>query len=317
MANPIRNLVEKHLGAEFLPGLGRYCAGLKQRMSGLAEDFWKDGRSNPLHDMADIVGHKKPAPAPGTSFQRVMQAAKENALWHAETFDIAEIMWGQGYVLPGGATVAEWMEMPLGLTKDMDVSAGLGGAMRLLAEKYKVNVTGMESDPVLVLRGKAQGIIGYDLTALKTAKTHDCIMMREVFSRVRDRNEFIRQIVMATKKVAQVSFTDFVVEPENRDKPAILAWLAAEKMPKPLGVVEMAEVWAKDGFNLRVHEDQSEFYRKEVLSGLKRFAIHLSKGSRPDAATKKVILQQIQVWVQRMAAMEQGLKFYRFYGNKL
>ncbi len=84
----------------------------------------------------------------------------------------------------------------------------------------------------------------------------------------------------------------------------------------PFGLIEMAEAWAKAGFKLRVNDDQTEYYRKEVLAGLMRFALFLKTGPRPDAETKKAILRRLETWMHRLAAMEEGMKFYRFYGTK-
>jgi hypothetical protein len=82
----------------------------------------------------------------------------------------------------------------------------------------------------------------------------------------------------------------------------------------PAGLVEMAELWAKAGVNLRVHDDQTEYYRKEVMSGLSQFAKFMASGVKPDAATKKAIDKRITTWAHRVAAIDAGMKFYRFYG---
>jgi hypothetical protein len=96
--------------------------------------------------------------------------------------------------------------------------------------------------------------------------------------------------------------------------PAILAWRAFEKDAAPLSLVEMAELWAKAGIPLRVHDDQTKIYKKEVKEGMIRFARFMASGVKPDPATCKSIEKRITTWARRMAAMEQGLQFYRFYG---
>jgi hypothetical protein len=78
----------------------------------------------------------------------------------------------------------------------------------------------------------------------------------------------------------------------------------------------MAELWAKAGYMLRVHDDQTAYYRKEVMAGMKRFAQFLATGVRPDAETRVAIGKRMQVWAHRMEAMDNGMKFYRFYGTK-
>jgi cyclopropane fatty-acyl-phospholipid synthase-like methyltransferase len=242
--------------------------------------------------------------------------------------EVSEKMWGEGYVTPGDVEVTDRLIRPLGINKDMsllDLSAGLGGRLRKTTDDYGVYINGLEPDPEIAKRGmemsKAAGrgkrvtITAYDPLKLTVDRLYDCIIARETIYRVTEKEKFIKSIVASCKPKAQVSFTDYIVDPEVRDKPAIIAWRAFEKGSDPLGLVQMAEMWAKAGFNLRVHDDMSDFYKKEVMVGLARFAKFMASGGpKPDAETKKSIDKRITTWAHRMAAMEQGMKFYRFYG---
>jgi hypothetical protein len=68
---------------------------------------------------------------------------------------------------------------------------------------------------------------------------------------------------------------------------------------------------------ISVHDDQTDLYRKELIAGLKRLAVFLASGVKPDADTKKQIKQVMELWAHRAMALEQGMKFYCFYGAKL
>lgn len=252
-----------------------------------------------------------------------------NGLWHAQPGEVSEKMWGSGYVSPADEYLTDLMIRPMGLTKDMsmlDLSAGLGGRMRKTTKEFGLYINGREPDPELALRGmaistaegrgKRDEITAYDPMNLIEHRQYDCVIARETIYRVADKEKFIRAIIACCKSKAQISFTDYIVNPEARGQPAILAWQAFEKGASPVGLVEMAELWAKAGISLRVHDDQTEYYKKEVKQGLKRFAEFMASGVKPDAPTKKAIEKRITTWAHRTAAMEQGMRIYRFYGLK-
>jgi hypothetical protein len=199
--------------------------------------------------------------------------------------------------------------------------------MRRTTEEFNVYVTGLEPDPQIAARGmamsiragksKRDAISAYEPESFSVEHHYDCIMARETFYRVADRKKFFADLAACAKAGAQISFTDYIVNPEDREKPAIKAWMAREQGANPASLVEMAEEWAKAGFDLRVHDDQTDFYTKEVAAGLKRLAIFLVHGHKPDAETKAALRRRLDIWMHRLGAFKQGMKFYRFYGAKL
>ena len=67
---------------------------------------------------------------------------------------------------------------------------------------------------------------------------------------------------------------------------------------------------------MRVNEDMTPMYRHEILTNLAKFAAFLAH-NHPDEETKPVVIQEIEIWGRRVAAMEHGLKFCRFYAMKV
>jgi cyclopropane fatty-acyl-phospholipid synthase-like methyltransferase len=238
-------------------------------------------------------------------------------------------MWGKGYVQPADAALSDMLITPLGLNKDLsilDLSAGLGERLRKTAEKYGVYITGLEPDAQIAARGMEMSIIegkgkraaiaAYDPASFSLTKSYDCIIARETFYRVANRRKFFVELSACAKPKAQLSFTDYIVNPEDREKSAIKKWIAFEPGANPASLVEIAEDWAKAGFNLRVHDDQTALYVKEVAEGVKRLAVFLAKGAKPDAETRAALRRRVETWALRLVALDQGMKFYRFYGLK-
>jgi 2-polyprenyl-3-methyl-5-hydroxy-6-metoxy-1,4-benzoquinol methylase len=317
MSNPLLALIEKHVGADLLPRAKRLAVGL-------AQDFWKDGAENPFKSKFPAISLTRPI--------RTMRQTSVDAtpLWHAAPGEISEKMWGAHFTAVGDVWITDALVAPLNLTKNMsvlDLSAGLGGRLRQIAATFGAEVTGLESDAALAKRGvelsmrESKGtpvaIASYDPENFSVSKKYDCILARELFYHVADKSKFFAAIAAATNGKAHLSFTDYIINPENADSNAVKKWLSYERGAVPLGLVGMAEAWAKAGFMISVHDDQTDLYLKEIMAGLRRLAVFLASGVKPDTETKKEIQQTMELWAHRAAALEQGMKFYCFYGNKL
>lgn len=313
--------------AAIMPRVRWYAAGL-------AHDFWKDGPetlfgSKPAAKPAKApVRPRSPRDAASAAASPSVPAAPVKPEWRAAPGAIAEKMWGDGCVMPCDAALFDALVKPLGLAKDktaLDLSAGLGARLHKIIETVGCPVIGLERDPEIAARGmemsikkgldKQASIALYDADDFSVARNYDGLIAREAFYNVKDKGVFFAALAKYANAKAQISFTDYILNPEDRQKPAVTAWQAHEKNAAPLSLVEMAEAWAKNGFTLTMHEDQTGLYRQDVLLGLKRLAAFLS-GVRPDAETKKALALCMQDWVHRLAAMEQGLKFYQFRGIK-
>jgi cyclopropane fatty-acyl-phospholipid synthase-like methyltransferase len=305
-------------------------ARVRRVIVGIAQDFWKDGGKEekirpPEYDVNQQFKDNLDRAVRATALHLPSQA--NDGIWRALPGEISEKLWGRGYVTPGDKELTDRLVHPLGVNKDMsllDLSAGLGGRLRKTTQDFGIYISGFEPDAEIAARGmelsvqaglgKKAIIVPYDPMKLVLTRAYDCVIARETIYRVPDKEVFVRAIVAGCKPKAQVSFTDYIVNGEDREKPAIKAWQEFEVGSNPPSLVEMAELWAKAGMNIRVHEDLTDYYKKEVMQGLARFAKFMNSGVRPDAATKKAINKRITTWAHRMAAMEQGMKFYRFYG---
>ena len=303
----------------------RALAILKQELIGVAEDFWKDGnwQKTPYYEPPTVASKAPEAFVLPKEAPRVIKGR----LWHAAPGEVSEKMWGDGRVTPGDEYITDLLVNPLSLSGDMsmlDLSAGLGFRMRKTAHDFGVYINGREPDPEIAARGmtlsvyagmgKHAAITAYDPMSLTEAYKYDCVVARETLYRVANKKKFVEAIMACCKPQVQISFTDYIVNPEFKDQPAILAWQAFETGAVPISLVEMAELWAKNGVTLRVHDDQTDYYKKEIKKGLIRFARFMATGVKPDADTKRAIEKRITTWAHRMAAIEQGMRFYRFYG---
>ena len=323
MPNPFHSLVDKHFGQHFI-------VLLKQQVAGLWEDFWADGSENLMDSVrAAATNFRKPAaaeppkPARSTpSLSTILQKQQSEMFWHAEAGELSEKMWGDGFTTPGDATINNLLVTPLELVKNMsvlDLSAGLGSRARAIINDTSALVTALEPDAALAARGQrvSGGLVAaYDPANLKLDATFDAFIARELFYRVQDRPVFLAVLAQHSRPTAQIAFTDYIVDPEFRDHAAILDWRQFESSAKPVGLVEISEIFAKAGFALNLHEDLTGFYKSEITIGIKNLLKFLASGVRPDKETAYAVLRRVETWKYRLAALDAGMKFYRFYGKK-
>ena len=104
-------------------------------------------------------------------------------------------MWGDGFVTPGDPAITDDLVRPRKLDANtmsvLDLSAGLGGRMRVISDKYGVFVTGLEPDAEVAARGMEMAIhagkkqqspiAAYDPDSLSLARKYDLVIARETF----------------------------------------------------------------------------------------------------------------------------------------
>ena len=317
---------------------------------GIARDFWKDAPmpwprwakqyidryKAAQTQKAAIDAAKKTVAATAAAAKKAPPAQhhdvkpiSEPRPWTADRIQIMEAMWGDGLHLPGGTAYLTALSSPIGLNHELsvlDLSAGLGGMARQIVDQYKCYVTGMEQDSILAARGmimsiaagksKTASIVGYDAATYSAARKYDAIFAREVFYRVIGKEKFFKAIDSSLKTGGgHLVFTDYILDPEAREKPAVVQWLTRERGAAPLSMIEMIKTWKGMGYDLRIAEDQTHFYKNSILIGLKNIAEHMLMNI-PDRSTKAFVVAEVDLWAKRLAAFHEGLRYCRFHGIK-
>ena len=328
MTNPIVSLIDKFKEEQVIPRL-------RTTVIGLAQDFWKDGSENPLHNLKILESLYNRRATSHSFIQDVASTPSAKGLkpakpaWHALPGEISEKMWGPGCVTPGDDVISDMLILPLSINKDMsvlDLSAGLGSRLRRTVDKFGVYITGLEPDPEIAVRGmelsvkagkgKRAVIAAYDPNNFKHSKLYNCIIARETFYRVKNKDKFFKAIADCSQPKAHLSFTDYIVDPQNREKPGVKSWMAFEKDAQPFSADEMKKSWAKVGYDVRVRDDQTNLYRMEVFQGLKRLVDFMNSGVVLDEATQKAVSRRLLTWQNRLDALNAGMRFYRFFAIK-
>ena len=245
-------------------------------------------------------------------------------LWSATRIDVAEKLWGKGFIGPGAEDYVPDLVKPLGLDKTMsvlDLSAGLGGITRMMARHFGAWVTGLELSPALAARGadysrksdvaKHAPISHYDPNFLALDRKFDAVFAKEIFFCM-DMEKILTQIRGHLKPHGQLLFTDYLISDDIKVE-GLGGWAEAEKLaPCPWGPGETAACLKSLGFDLRIALDMTDVQRKLIMSKLAEFHSFLSERDL-DHDTKMAVTEEVALWARRAEALKHGLKLYRVH----
>ncbi|HSK39158.1 MAG TPA: methyltransferase domain-containing protein [Arenibaculum sp.] len=250
-------------------------------------------------------------------------------LWTATRIDVAEKIWGSGFATPGGDDFIPYLVKPLGLNPAMsvlDMSAGLGGAARKMASTYKCWVTGLEASPVLAAAAmerstkaglaKQASVSHYDPENFHHPKRFDCILAKEFFTFVANREGLTDAMEVCLKPRGQLLFTDYVYEGTGIPGRALRAWLDNEPVePRLLPLPDVVASLQQRNLDIRITEDITDTHRSLIIQAIQMLTGFLEKHSMT-AETKLAVIDEVELWARRVAAMEEGLRCYRFFALK-
>ena len=162
-------------------------------------------------------------------------------------------LWGEGFVVPGGAEQVLALVEPLRLGPGMsvlDVSAGIGGAARMLAETFRIEASGLERDPELAEIGMALSaarrlarrapVTLYDPESFDLpAARYDCVIAREATYALREKERFLRVLMQGLRPEGVLVATEFVLDPLAGDR-GVLERLGAARRPQAAPLVARA-----------------------------------------------------------------------------
>jgi cyclopropane fatty-acyl-phospholipid synthase-like methyltransferase len=274
-------------------------------------------------------GDAVPVVAPGAeraAAGKAQQEAPETATLTRLT--IAQWLWGDGFVMPGDAEFLLELVKPFGLTPAMsmlDLSAGLGGPARAIAQAFGTYVTGLERSAERAALGtklstaanlaKRAAIGHYNPETIELrANGFDCILGRGATYNVVEKERLLRVLYNGLKQRGQLLLNEFVVDRSAGERSELTAWAARESFPPQLWTLEQyVDCLTSLGFDIRIVEDFSQLYRSMIVASWSRMLkeVDLRGMSRKNLM---MIVDEAELWMRRIAALESGgLRVYKIY----
>lgn len=248
--------------------------------------------------------------------------------WSAERIEVAQLLYGPGWIAPGGEALHRELVTPLTLNAAHSVvvhGAALAGAARMIACDTEAWVDAVEDRPLLAAEaarqvkaaglGKKVVVIPQPLAAaeIKPRSRHAAISF-DALHRVADKAAELARLRAALKPGGQLLLTDFVRGAEA-DAAALERWSRADPAPVHFATAdELSALLQRQGFDVRVCEDRSEIYCRAALSGLQEFLRSVEAQPVPDRL-RPWLIGEVEALTVRLQALEAGAVGHcRIYG---
>jgi cyclopropane fatty-acyl-phospholipid synthase-like methyltransferase len=239
---------------------------------------------------------------------------------------VAQWLWGDGFIMPGSADFVLDTVESVGLNPAMsllDISAGLGGAARVIAQTYGTYVTGLERSAERAKRGMEMSVVANlakraaisqfnPETVELRPNSFDCVLARAATYNVVEKERLLRVVRQGLKQRGQLLLNEFVLDPSLADRPALAAWIAHESHPPQLWTIEQySDCLISLGFDIRVVEDISKIYQSMIVAGWIRM-LEMVNLKQMANNHKLTIFDEAELWTLRLAALQSGaLRVYR------
>jgi ubiquinone/menaquinone biosynthesis C-methylase UbiE len=244
--------------------------------------------------------------------------------------ELIQQLWGKGISSPGSIEYMIDLANPFFLNPEktaLDLSAGLGGHDRALAEHYKTYIHGLERNKELVEAGQKLSraskfgshctLTHYNPEKFVFDKKVDAVICRELFYTIANKSDFISKIADLVKSRGHLLITDFTCDdPGYATSPVLQNWVKVHPYQvELLSISETAQLMENHGFDVRISEDKTNQYRDEILSGLVRL-IKFLKGKKITPQLRKLVIKEIDYWENVMDALNDKVRNTRFYAIK-
>lgn len=273
-----------------------------------------------------------PAPAAEAAAPPAVPALR----WTRARIAIADELWGEGCVSPGGEEEVLRLAVPLGLSAASSVlllGAAGGGAARAVAGGLGAWVSGHEADPELAAlaawrlprSGKVVArratVVPWDPAApvfRRRGFNHALALeaLRGGPGRPVPVAELLLALAGALQPHGQLVLVDLVAaQPLDPRDPVLSAWATAEgRTPDLPTEAAMSAALQELGFDLRVVEDLSARQIRLAVQGWRRLVRTLA-ASRPERPRAAAVVAEAEVWLRRLRLMHSGqVRLVRWHG---
>ena len=297
---------------------------------------WWDGTALPTSDASGGAAQEDgsdPASdaAPESGSDSDEGSASRQVSWTPVRAAISELIWGAGYIRPGGeARLFELIE-PVEFSAGQRVlllNAGLGGQVRALVERFRIQVDGREAVEVLAT-GAMERLRTAGVTNMAKVWTYDPDegefgdqIYDHVFApaacfATADKARLLRAIHKSLRPSGDVLITDFLATESAAASAAVETWAGVEPQAGHLSTyADYMKALLDAGFHIKSSEDVTAAYCDGVLKSWAEVNAMTGIKDLPQQAGV-VLFDEGCRWVIRASALQGGaVALYRIHAVK-
>ena len=250
-------------------------------------------------------------------------------VWPAGRLEIADALWGNGYLIPGGELELLRLAKPLGLSAAASLlllGAGSGGAACSLVTALGVWVNGFEADAGLVdaanryvelaNMGKRARIDLWNPANPTFARHyyHHALALEPLMG---NRPEgVLAAISAALKPGGQLMMTELVADaPLNPADPLVAQWARLRRRePKSLPTeIAITRVLGRQGYDVRIVEDVSQRFVHQGIMGWRRM-VRALQDNKPERQKARLVVHEAEIWLIELRLFREGrLRLVRWH----
>ena len=247
--------------------------------------------------------------------------------WTEARIALAQQVWGEGFIGPGGEELILSLVEPLRLKRRMrvlELGAGLGGAARVMARRRGARVTGMEWDDGLAKAGAALTGRGWlvrrapvylfgEAARQTPLMTFDRFFAQDFLLTVPEKLRVLRPLAAVLRDRGELLFTDFVLANSGQRTPQIEAWTTADPHgPVPWSAADYIAALTGLGLCVRV-DDVTERIGAMIRRSWAGYLAQV-KQTGLDRRYATVLASEAALWTRRTGLLESGeLNICRFH----
>lgn len=255
-------------------------------------------------------------------------AEDDDPVWPSARLSVAEALWGEGFLFPGGRAEALRLAKPLGLTEAsslMFIGAGSGGAPRCIANEFGGWVTGYEANSHLASvanernqragLGRRAQIEAWDPHAPKFPRHYFHHTMAIEPLGGAPPGPVLAAAAGALQLGGQFVLLEIVADrPLQPTDPIVAAWARLEhRRPDVPSELTITNALNGLGFDVRIAEDVSRRHLRYVIDGWQE-AVRAMEGRRPTTRQLACLVREAEYWLARFRLMRAGrLRLVRWH----
>ena len=232
---------------------------------------------------------------------------------------VAELVWGKGYLAPGGAQRVVDLVKPLGLSPAvtlLELGAGPGGSSQAIAARFGSYVSAFAADSHHAEMA-VQFAVAHDLDKKISVRSLDTAglnlkpnyfqgaFIHDHIHLLQDKGKLLQEVARSIKPRGRVVISDLFSAADALG-PAAKAWTGNHVSPVHLCTGERLKADLKAcGLDTSICEDESDAYLELALDAWGEFLRTPDAASLP-AALHKPMLQGAECWNRLLAAIRSG-----------
>ncbi len=245
--------------------------------------------------------------------------------WSDHRIKACQMLWGTGYLHPGGESYCKRMVQPAQLEAEnrvIDLTAGFGGVTQFFQKKLDCRVECLETDDFLAERTAAALEIEVDtfdpdelgLERRGYGKVNG-IFSRDLMYQVDKAKALLMAYAMLQPQGSYV-FTDFILTDDDEENEQLSDWRAAEPRCHDIWTVEQYRAEMKRlNFDVHILQDESEVLVKIVMAGWQACLQRL-ENQKMTRGVVTALVNEADIWLHRLRAIDSGqLKYVMIHAR--